>query len=691
MRVYEFAKEHGLSSKELVTLLNKEGYEVSSHMAVLSDKALIFLENKYKKSETKPEVKKEVVSEVKPPVTAQEVAKEPAKPITQPQSMVAKEEKKVIHAPTPSTQALEQKKSAPISAPVTQEKTITLKQYVLSDLATILGKSSSDLILTLLKWGILSNKNLLLTEDLVERIARHYEMQLAKPIEKPREETKVFSSAVSKDQLKTRLPVIVVMGHVDHGKTTLLDFIRKTRVAAKEKGGITQHLGAYEAKTPQGDLVFIDTPGHEAFSKIRVRGTKVADIVVLVVAADDGIMPQTIEALKHAQSMNVPIVVAINKIDKVEKARIDIVKRDLATQHELLPEEWGGQTIYVPISAKTGLGVDKLLEMLVLQSQLMELQAQATGPAHGFVLESKLEKGRGPVATILTQHGVLKVGDYFVAGKTTGKVSSMVDSFGNRVNESKPSHPVQVAGFNEMPEAGDSFEVVQKESYLKTKNIFAGQKTAMAPQRIIQDENAIVLIVKTDTNSSKEALLESIAKISKKSEKGFMVLQSGIGNISESDVMLASDTGAKIITLHVKAESNAGTLASKLGVSIVTFDIIYKLLEYLQEFSLSMAPVKMVRTKTGEAVVRKVFDIKNLGVIAGSYVKQGVFSRDGMVVIWRGSKKIGEGKISSLQRDKNTVKEVHAGYECAFMVENFTDWQVDDRVECYVERAETKK
>lgn len=693
MRVYEFAKEHGLSSKELVTLLNKEGYEVSSHMAVLTDKALSFLENKYKKAEIKPEVKKEVVSEARPAdaPAPKEIAKEPAKSSIQQEAVIAKEEKKVIYAPTPSSPALEQKKSALVSAPVAQEKTLILKQYVLSDLATLLGKSSSDLILTLLKWGILSNKNLLLTDDLVERVARHYEIQLVKHVEQPKEEAKTFSSAIDKDQLKARLPVVVVMGHVDHGKTTLLDFIRKTRVAAKEKGGITQHLGAYEAKTAQGDLVFIDTPGHEAFSKIRVRGTKVADIVVLVVAADDGIMPQTIEALKHAQSMNVPIVVAINKIDKVEKARIDIVKRDLATQHELLPEEWGGQTIYVPISAKTGLGVDKLLEMLVLQSQLMELQAQAAGSARGFVLESKLEKGRGPVATILTQHGVLKVGDYFVAGKTTGKVSSMVDSFGSRINESKPSHPVQVAGFNEMPEAGDSFEVVPKESYSKSKNIFEGQRSVNAPQRMIQDENAIVLIVKTDTNSSKEALLESIAKISKKSEKGFMVLQSGIGNISESDVMLAADTGAKIITLHVKAESNAAALAGKLGVSIITFDIIYKLLEYLQEFSQSMAPIKMVRTKTGEAVVRKVFDIKNLGVIAGSYVKQGVFSRDGMVTIWRGSKRVGEGKINSLQRDKNTVKEVHAGYECAFMVENFSDWQIDDRVECYVERPEAKK
>jgi translation initiation factor IF-2 len=584
------------------------------------------------------------------------------------------------------------KASIPTPPAVEHKKEITLilMPYVLSDLAIKLNKTSSDLILTLLKWGILSNKNQLLTEELVSKIAQHYEIPTVKPVVERPQEQKVTAKATAKDQLKERLPVVVIMGHVDHGKTTLLDFIRKTRVAAKEKGGITQHLGAYEAKTPQGNLVFIDTPGHEAFSKIRVRGTKVADIVVLVVAADDGVMPQTIEALKNAQSMNVPIIVAINKIDKVEKARVDIVKRDLATQHNLLPEEWGGQTIYLPISAKTGLGVDKLLEMIVLQSQVMELQAKPMGNALGFVLESKLEKGRGPVATILTQQGLLKIGDHFIAGKTTGKVSSMVDSYGQRLAEVGPSHPVQVAGFNELPEAGDYFEVVEKDSYLKTKQLFSSQKQPAA-QRTFQSEHDIPLIIKTDTNSSKEALLESIAKVSKKGEKGFLVLQSGIGNVSESDVMLASDTRARIITLHVKPETNASLLAQRTDVSITSFDIIYKLLEYLQELSASMAPVKMVRTRVGEAFVRKVFDIKNLGIIAGAYVKQGIFTRDGTVTIWRGTKKVGEGKISSLQRDKNTVKEVHAGYECAFMVEDFKEWQVDDRVECFVERPETKK
>lgn len=698
MRVYEFAKEQGVSSKELLSLLGEQGFEFSSHMAVLSDEALNFLNKKYKaKAESAPQAAVAPIVATPPAATHEQVN------ISKESNSRSKEEKNVSKAPImqqvnkvsapvlgkheEKPSVIEKKASAPLVP-----KAITLAPYILSDLAVLLGKGSSDLILALLKWGILSNKNLQLTEELVARLAEHYEIPVVRPVaaEKPKEQKVVHAGHSAQGSIE-RQPVVVVMGHVDHGKTTLLDFIRKTRVAAKEKGGITQHLGAYEAHTSQGNVVFIDTPGHEAFSKIRVRGTKVADIVILVVAADDGVMPQTIEALKHAQSMEVPIIVAINKVDKVDKSRVDIVKRDLATQHELLPEEWGGQTIYVPISAKTGLGIDKLLEMVILQSQLMELKAQEKGKALGYVLESKLEKGRGVVATILTQHGLLKVGDYFTAGKITGKISSMVDSFGQRINDVGPSHPVLVAGFDELPEAGDLFEVVDKDVYLKIKQSGISAKP-VAPHRLMQqDEKATTLIIKTDTNSSKEALVESIAKLSKKMDRGFMVLQSGLGNVNESDVILAQDTGALIVTLHTKAESTAQLLAQRSKVKIMSFDIIYKLLESLQELSESMAPVKMVRTKIGEAVVRKVFDIKNLGVIAGAYLKQGIFSRDGSVVAWRGSRKIGEGKITSLQRDKNAVKEVHAGYECAFMVEGITDWQIDDRVECFLERPESKK
>lgn len=685
MRVYEFAKEHGVPAKELLQLLKENGFSFASHMSQLDENAITFLKKKFKKEEVSVP---QAISKKEPEV----VAPKASTSIGQPPKKEESQKEKKVHIASTTSQAKPSfhEKIVPAKEEPKKEIEIPLISVTLSEAAEKMRKPSSELILTLLKWGILSNKNQLLPIDIIARLAEHYQIKVVRPVEKAKEEEQKKVAVVEGLELKERTPVVVVMGHVDHGKTTLLDFIRKTRVAAKEKGGITQHLGAYEAHTPQGNLVFIDTPGHEAFSKIRIRGTKVADVVVLVVAADDGVMPQTVEALKHAQSMNVLIVVAINKIDKVDKTRVDVVKRELSTQFHLLPEEWGGQTVYVPISAKTGTGVDKLLEMIVLQAQLMELKADMHGNATGFVLESKLEKGRGPVATLLTHQGVLKIGDYFVSGKTTGRVSSIVDSYGARITQVMPCQPALVAGFSELPNAGDNFEVVSKDAYLKAKQSFEQQKHPAATRRL-GTENAITLLVKTDSNSSKEALVEAIDKVSKKSEKGFVILQSGIGPVSESDVMLASDTNSRIVTLHVKAEPNAIMLAQRLGVSITSFDIIYKLLEFLQEMAEGMKAVKMVKTRIGEAVVRKVFDIKNLGVIAGSYVKEGIFSRDGTVVIYRGSRKVGEGKITSLQRDKNMVKEVHTGYECAFMVDNFKDWQVDDRVECYVERPTSKK
>lgn len=680
MRVYEFAKEQGLQAKELLQLLKENGFSLASHMSVLPDDALKFLEKKFKKEVA--------VAPSAPKKIEPEVAAQPSKPaVVQPPKKEESQKEKKVHIPstTSANKPTYQEKTFQPKEEPKKELEISLTPMTLSEAAEKMQRSTSDLILTLLKWGILSNKNQLLPIDLISRLAEQYQVKVVRPVEKAKEEEQKKAAVVAGQELKERVPVVVVMGHVDHGKTSLLDFIRKTRVAAKEKGGITQHLGAYEAQTSQGNVVFIDTPGHEAFSKIRIRGTRVADVVVLVVAADDGIMPQTIEALKHAQSMKVLIVVAINKIDKVDKSRIDVVKRELATQFHLLPEEWGGDTLFVPISAKTGAGIDTLLEMIVLQAQMMELKADVHGSALGFVLESKLEKGRGPVATLLTHQGVLKVGDYFVSGNTTGKVSSIIDSHGARITEVMPSQPALVAGFSELPNAGDNFEVVSKEVYLKAKQSAEEQKRPSATRRL-GTENAITLLIKTDSNSSKEALVESIEKLSKKSEKGFLILQSGIGSVSESDIMLAADTHSRIVTLHVKVEPNAISLAQRLGVSISSFDIIYKLLEHLQDTVDSMKTVKMVKTKIGEASVRKVFDIKNLGVIAGAYVKEGIFSREGTVVVYRGSKKVGEGKITSLQRDKNMVKEVHTGFECAFMVDNFKEWQIDDRVECFLER-----
>ncbi|HSW74058.1 MAG TPA: translation initiation factor IF-2, partial [Candidatus Limnocylindria bacterium] len=380
------------------------------------------------------------------------------------------------------------------------------------------------------------------------------------------------------------------------------------------------------------------------------------------------------------------IIVAVNKMDKVEPHQIEVIKRGLA-QHDLLPEDWGGEVVVVPISAKTGQGVDQLLDMIILQSQMMELQADTARPAQGYVLEAKLEKGHGPVATVLCQQGTLRVGDYFVSGATTGRVNALVNSGGQRVMEVKPAVPVLVAGFSQLPHAGDMFTVISKDEYKKSRSQTDAQRLASNARPLTSQGSELTIILKTDTHSSKEAILGALANVVKKFEKKPTILHAAIGDVNESDVSLAATTGSIVYAFHVKTEPNALSLAQKNDVTIDTFDIIYKLLESLEAFAEGAKEIKMVKTKIGEAVVRQVFAIKGIGVIAGSYVRDGRFAREGSVVVWRGNQKIGEGKIKSLQRDKKTVKEVHAGYECGFLVEGLEDWAVDDRVECFIEVA----
>lgn len=722
MRLYEFSKESGVPSKDLLEVLAQNGFDVKSHMSVLTEPALNFLTKKYKQvSESKKvdlvdkkgaelshekKAEKNNTQHIEKTLPAADLSVKTVAPkaVQQPQKPSPDKKDPLMYAQASSQKLTSTKQSVstnsmsyldqasvvskenPAEEAFSVAHEIELDSMLLSDAAAKMKKPVNDLILTLLKWGIVANKNQIITEDIVARLAAHYQLKTIVRATPKKQSVTKDQIAVDKGDFKERLPVVVVIGHVDHGKTTLLDFIRKTRVAAKEKGGITQHIGAYEAQTQHGNLVFLDTPGHEAFSKIRARGLKVADVAILVVAADDGIMPQTVEAIKYAKSMDVPIVVAVNKIDKVDAARIEIIKRQLA-QQDLLPEDWGGQTVVVPISAKEGKNVDKLLDMVFLQAQLLELKADVKGSAKGYVLEAKVEKGRGPVATIICQHGILKIGDYFVCGNVGGRVTSLVNSYGMRLQEAGASIPVIVAGFDALPEVGDYFESVSKDQHRKPQ---APERMAVQT-RTSAKENAINLIIKTDTNSSKEALLESIEKLSKKTPKPFVVVHAGIGNVSESDVILAADTGSRIITFHVKIDQAISTLAQRNKVAIEQHFIIYKLLESLEERAQAAKEVKLVRKKIGEAGVLKVFDIKNLGIIAGAYLKEGRFSKDGSVIVYRGNRKVGEGKISSLQRDKKPVKEVHAGFECAFMIDGFTDWQIDDRVECYLDVPDTQK
>jgi translation initiation factor IF-2 len=664
MRLYELSKKLGVPAKKLLEVLHQEGIQVKSHMSALDDSSITLLQNKFgaqEKSEPKvPEQKSKSLMQTQPQPSEQNKKSRPTTSVTSSVPKVSQEK--------PS-----------VSVASSSVKEIILKPMTVSEVAQKLGILVNDVILTMLGWRIIAAKNQLISEDTIAKLARHYGVEPVKFREARRED--LTSLAVeTTGKLQERLPVIVVLGHVDHGKTTLLDFIRKTRVVAKEKGGITQHLGAYEATTKHGNIVFLDTPGHEAFPKMRQRGIRVADIGVLVIAAEDGIMPQTVEAIKHLKTMGIPIIVAINKIDKADPVRIETVKRQLAEQ-DMLPEEWGGQTICIPISALYGTGVDQLLEMIALQAELLELRASRTSDARGFVLESKLERGRGPVATLILQSGTLHVGDYFVCGKTVGKVSSIKNSFGKTVQEVIPSIPVLVAGFNELPEVGDVLHVVSKDEFKHDKQ----QRTHVSFASQTTSEDTINLILKTDTNSSKEAVIDSINKLTKKLDIGFGIVYAGVGNVNESDIELAYNTDATIIGLHVKAESNALLLAQRRKVTMDLYMIIYKLLEALEERAERAKPVEKVRTKIGEAVVRRVFDIKGVGVIAGSYVQDGRFSKDGYAVGWRGRQKIGEGKITSLQRDKKTVKEVHAGYECGFVVAGMTDWEVDDRIECFVD------
>ena len=663
MRVYEFSQHSGVSSKKLLEKLAKAGFKVASHMSALSDDAENFLKKELSNIMLERENKKQ--SKISPQVYAA-----PINPVEKEDVI------KVIPQPV-----VEKKQIQRVVEP--HQKNVILKPSLVSDIADQIKVPVNELILFLLKSGVIAPKNKVLSEEIIGSIARHYD---AKVVHEEKKEASIREKlAVIGDKKLERAPIVVVMGHVDHGKTTLLDFIRKTRVAAREKGGITQHLGAYQATTDHGSVIFLDTPGHEAFTKIRSRGANVADIVILVVAADDGVMPQTIESIKIAKSMHVPIVVAINKIDKINALQLETIKRQLA-QQDLLPEEWGGETVIVPISAKEGTGVDALIELLILQAQMMELRADAKAPARGYILEAKMQKGFGAVGTLLCQQGTVSIGDYFICGE----VSSLVNSAGKSLKQVGPTVPVQVAGFEQLPAAGSDFIVVTQKEYKKARS-GASIIEHIVPKNILLKERSINIIIKTDAHSSREALLDSIQKLSKKIDVDFAIIFAGVGDIRETDIDLASTTKSLIVGLHVKAEPNAIASAQRLKVVIEQYDIIYKLLEFLEELADKGREVKMIKTKIGEAIVRKVFDIKGVGVIAGCYVQDGKFVKEGSVVIWRGRSKIGEGKIYTLQRANKNVKEVHTGYECAFGVKELTDYMVDDRIECYIDIPEERK
>ena len=567
--------------------------------------------------------------------------------------------------------------------------------------AEMMGKPSSELALALLRKGTIANRNHILPVDTIKELAELFEIAVLTPEKKVvnNDEAELARLEALEKSGTKRWPIVVVMGHVDHGKTTLLDHIRSMNVAAREKGGITQHLSAYDVECKQGKVVFLDTPGHEAFTYLRKRGASVTDIAILVVAADDGVMPQTVEAIKHARESGVQIIVAINKMDK-PGADIEKIKAQLA-KHDLVAEDWGGSTVVVPISALTGDGIDSLLEMIILQGELLELKSLKDAPGKAFVLESHVEKGFGSVAAAISTEGTISVGDFFVCGEGSGKIRLLVDSHGKRVKSVGPAIPVRIVGFDGAVEMGDWLKVVPQAEYLKARS---GKSTLKSQSSSVQQQDMsslqgidsdgkryINIILKTDTRGSREAIIGSISKLLKeKREIGcpITVVNSGIGGISEGDIELAANTDSFVVSFNVKIERNAQGLAKKKTVQVKEYQIIYKLIEDLEALLETKRVKKTSWKKVGDAIVRKVFDIKGLGIIAGCYLREGTCTRKHKAVCVRNGKKIGESSISSLQRERKSVKEVHAGYEFGFIADSFHDWQIDDTVEFLIEETE---
>jgi translation initiation factor IF-2 len=499
----------------------------------------------------------------------------------------------------------------------------------------------------------------------------------------------------TKENLKPRPPVVTVMGHVDHGKTSLLDAIREADVAAGEAGGITQHIGAYKIQVNDRAVVFVDTPGHEAFTRMRARGAKVTDIVVLVVAADDGVMPQTKEAIDHAKAANVPIVVAVNKIDKPE-AQPERVKRQL-TDLGLMPSEWGGETEFVEVSAKQKKNLDRLLEILLLVADLRELKANPEAPASGTVLESRVDKGRGPVATILVQNGTLRPGDFFICGAVFGKVRAMFDDHGRSMKEAEPSTPVEVLGLQGVPEAGDHFQVTDEAKarhiveYRQTKQRDAALR-ASAGGRITLDQlheqlkagevKELPIVIKADVQGSVEVLSEMLPKLSTDQVK-LKIIGSGVGAVSENDVLLASASGAIIIAFGVRPERKAADLAQQEGVDIRTHTIIYEVSDEIKKAMEGLLEPVFQETYLGRAEVRNTFRIKGAGTIAGCYVTDGILKRDAQIRVVRDGAVVYTSRLSSLKRFKDDASEVRTGFECGAGIANFNDVKVGDHLEAF--------
>ncbi|MBC6002439.1 MAG: translation initiation factor IF-2 [Paeniclostridium sordellii] len=579
-------------------------------------------------------------------------------------------------------------------------------KLTVQELANSLEKPATEIIMKLMKMGTMATINQELNFEIASLVAKDYGFELVEKDMTEQEEAEIDElidiQEDKEEDLVKRPPVVTVMGHVDHGKTSLLDAIRSTSVTTNEAGGITQHIGASEVTINGEKIVFLDTPGHEAFTSMRARGAQVTDMAILVVAADDGIMPQTIEAINHAKAAEVPIIVAINKIDK-PAANVDRVKQELADQG-LLVEDWGGDVISVPVSARQKTNIDSLLEMILLVAEVEELKANPNKRAVGTVIEAQLDKGRGPVATVLVQGGTLKVGDPIVAGTACGKVRAMINDKGRRVKTAGPSTAVEILGLSEVPQGGDQFVAVATDkiarSVAEKRQHIAREEMLKSNQRVSLDEffsqmsdaevKELNLVVKADVQGSVQAVKQSLEKLSNE-EVAVRVIHGGVGAVTESDVMLARASNAIIIGFNVRPVATAEVMAKKEEVDIRTYTIIYKAIEDVQAAMTGMLDPEYIDEDTGKAEVRETFKISGVGTVAGCYVLSGKIFRNGKVRVVRDGFIIHEGEIAALKRFKDDAKEVNHGYECGITITNFNDLKEGDIIEAYITKEVERK
>ena len=737
-RIYEIAKEKGVTNKEIMWMMEKINIEVKSHMSVLNDENLEKLEDYYKelrekahkeeeekrqketkvkvikeeKVEKKPEIIEEIVVKKQPEKFAKAPKKEfkDIKKKTEVKKTVAKgtahKSNRMVIDNTEyrwkSNKKFKQKRKSEAPKQEISIKKITLGEEIqVKDLAMRLNKGSAEIIKKLMGLGVMVTLNQYIDFDTASLIANELGIEDIE-FKTLKRQTELSSIEDDPKTLKSRPPIITVMGHVDHGKTSLLDAIRKTNVIATEAGGITQHIGAYQVNYHGKKITFIDTPGHAAFTSMRARGAQITDISILVVAADDGVMPQTIEAINHSKAAKVPIIVAVNKIDK-EGADPSRVMQQL-TEHGLIPEEWGGDTIFVPISAKQGDNIDTLLEMIQLVAEVEDLKANPNRLAEGFVLEGRLDKEKGTITSLLVIKGTLKIGDMILAGETYGKVRAMQNDSGKSLKSAGPATSVEILGLSSVPEAGDIFQAVKDEklaSYLADQRKIVRKEEKQKKSQTVSLENLfekisegslkeLNLIVKGDVHGTVEALCQSIRNI-QTDEVKVNIIHEGVGAINETDVKLAMTSNTLIIGFNVRPDTNAKKLAAEEEVNVTLYRVIYEVIDDIKKAISGLLSPEIKEVEQGTLEVRQIIKVPKIGLIAGCYVTEGKITNNAKVRVVRDGVIVHEGSIDSLKRFKDEVKEVAQGYECGLSLVDFNDIKEGDVIEAYILESIARK